>query len=456
MAMQWANQQRVKPAAKCVAGAGSHQVQKGRVLGQSWAALSAMLVFESTHTATMTAQNLSSIQERWLLWTLAAIQFTHIVDFMVMMPLGPQLIQLFHLSDAGFGVLVSSYSIAAGVAGLVASVYVDRFDRRRLLLMVYAGFAVATLACAWAPTYAMLMLARILAGVFGGVLGSLVQTIVGDVVPFERRGQAMGVVMSAFALATVAGLPVALWLASRWGWHWPFLSIAVLSAVCWLAAWRWVPRLNSHLAAQPTHGPWQRLYGVLTQPNHWQAYGLSVFMMLGSFSIIPYITIFSTTNVGVRQQDVPLVYLVGGLATLFTSRLWGRLADRHGKVFMFRCLALLAAVPMVTLTYLSVTPLWVLLLVTTAFFVFVSGRMVPGMALLTQVAKPEWRGSFMSVNSALQSATMGVGSWLGGMMISRSPDGLLVGYEHCGWLALVSSLVIVWWVGRLHTPSHKL
>jgi predicted MFS family arabinose efflux permease len=298
-----------------------------------------------------------------------------------------------------------------------------------------------------------LLCARIMAGAFGGVLGALVQTIVGDVVPFERRGRAMGVVMSAFALATVAGLPLALWVAGLLGWHWPFFSIAVLSALCWLAALKFVPSLDTHVQV-PAKGiaqgsPWQRLHGVLTQPNHWRAYGLSMAMMLGSFSIIPYITIFTTTNVGLSAADVPLVYLVGGLATLVTSRLWGRMADRHGKVFMFRCLSVLAAVPMFTLTHLGPAPLWVLLVVTTAFFVFVSGRMVPGMALLTQAAQPQWRGGFMSVNSALQSAMMGVGAWLGGLMISRSPQGLLVGYEYCGWLAVASSIAIVWWVGRL-------
>ncbi len=412
-------------------------------------------ILKNTDTASMSKINVhSTVQERWLLWTLAAIQFTHIVDFMVMMPLGPKLIQLFQLSDASFGLLVSSYSIAAGVAGLIASVYVDRFDRRRVLLVVYACFALATLACAWAPTHAMLLLARILAGVFGGMLGALVQTIVGDVVPFERRGQAMGVVMSAFALATVAGLPVALWLANTWGWHWPFLSIAILSAVCWLAAWRWVPKLNAHLQSQTKQSPWQRLYEVFSQKNHWWAFGLSVLMVLGSFSIIPYITIFTTTNLGLSQEQVPLVYLVGGLATLFTSRLWGRLADQYGKVLMFRCLALLAAVPMVVLTHLNHVPLWGLLLVTTAFFVFVSGRMVPGMALLTEATQPQWRGGFMSVNNALQSAAMGIGAWLGGVMISRTPQGLLQDYERCGWLALGTSLLIVWWVGHLHIASN--
>lgn len=399
---------------------------------------------------------LSPGQERLLLWTLAAVQFTHIVDFMVMMPLGPQLTSLFQLSDAEFGTLVSAYSLAAGASGLAASVIIDRFDRLRALLVLYAGFTLATLACGLAPTFATLMGARIAAGVFGGVLGALVQTIVGDVIPFERRGQAMGVVMSAFSISTVAGVPLSLWLASRWGWHMPFFSIAAVSAVLWLAVWRTVPGMSGHLAGQVGQGPWQRLRAVVAEPNHWRAFGLSSLMVLGSFSIIPYITIFTTTNVGLREDQVPLIYLVGGVATLFTARLWGRLADRWGKVLMFRWISLVAVLPMMALTHLGPVPMWVLLLVTTGFFVFVSGRMVPGMALLTAASVAELRGGFMSVNSALQSATMGVAAWIGGVMVSRSPAGQVLGYERCGWLALITTLIMVWWVGRLSLHTGPL
>ena len=392
-------------------------------------------------------------QERWLLISLAAIQFTHIVDFMVMMPLGPQLTRIFNLSDAQFGVLVSAYSLAAGASGLVASLFVDRFDRQRALLVLYAGFALATLACGLAPTYGSLMAARILAGVFGGVLSAVVQTIVGDAIPFERRGQAMGTVMSSFSLATVAGVPASLWVASRWGWHMPFIVIAAASAVVWAMAWRSVPRLSGHMGG-PSNNAWQRLTAVVAEPNHWRAFGLSALLVSGSFAIIPYITIFTTTNLGLQQEQVPIIYLVGGVATFFTARLWGRLADRFGKVRVFRAISILAVLPMLALTHLNSSSFVLLLLATTAFFVFVSGRMVPGMALLTAAPAPALRGGFMSVSGAVQSAAMGAASWLGGVMISRSPTGQVVGYEHTGWFALATTVVMVWWVGklRLHTP----
>jgi predicted MFS family arabinose efflux permease len=411
--------------------------------------------FMNTHEPTPPAPNALLVKERLLLWSLAAINFTHIVDFMVMMPLGPQLTKLFHLSDAQFGLLVSAYSLAAGLSGLLISMVIDRFERKRALLWVYGGFALATLACGLAPSYGALMAARVCAGVFGGVLGALVQTIVGDAVPFERRGQAMGQVMSAFSLATVAGVPLSLWMAGTWGWHMPFFAIAAVSGLVMLLAWRSVPPLRGHLTGVSAQPPLAQLRRVLAEPNHWRAFVLSMLMLSGSFCIIPYITIYTTTNVGLRQEQVPYVYLAGGLATLFTARLWGKLTDRWGKVPMFRLISLAAVVPMLALTHLPVVPLPVLLVVTTAFFVFVSGRMVPGMALLTAAPEPSMRGSFMSVNGALQSAAMGVSAWVGGLMISRSPDGLVQGYGRAGWLAMLSTLMIVWLVGRLrlHTQA---
>ncbi len=395
------------------------------------------------------------VREKLLLWSLAAINFTHIVDFMIMMPLGPELTRLFAISDAQFGLLVSAYSLAAGASGMLASTVIDRFERKRALLFLYAGFTLATLCCGLAPGYATLMGARVAAGVFGGVLGALVQTIVGDAIPFERRGQAMGVVMSAFSLSTVAGVPLSLWLASKGGWHVPFLAIAVASVGIGLMAARSVPVLSQHLGQTVRRSAWQGLMQVFSEPNHWRAFALSCLMMAGSFSIIPYITIYTTANVGLRADQVPLIYLAGGVATLFTARLWGWLSDRWGKVATFRLVSALAVLPMLALTQLPPVSLWVVLIVTTAFFVFVSGRMVPGMALLTAAPQASMRGAFMSANGALQSITMGVSAWVGGLLISRSPQGLVQGYEHCGWLAAFTTVLLLWWVGqvRLHASQ---
>jgi predicted MFS family arabinose efflux permease len=388
-------------------------------------------------------------RERWLLIALAAINFTHIVDFMVVMPLGPQLTALFGISDAQFGLLVAAYTLAAGASGLIATSYVDRFDRKTLLLWLYAGFALATLACGLAPNYVSLMVARIAAGLFGGVMGALVQTIVGDVVPFERRGRAMGVVMAAFSLATVAGVPASLWLASALGWHAPFVAITLASALVGVAALQLLPPLRGHLEAARSATMLGNLAAVLRDTNHWRAFVLSMLVMSASFAIIPYITIYATRNVGIAIEQVPLIYLAGGVATLFTARAFGALTDRWGKLKTFRALAIAAMVPMLAITHLGAAPLWLYLVVTTLFFVLVSGRMVPGMAIVTSAAVPHLRGTFMSLNSSLQAVAMGLASMVGGALIQRSADGRLIGYAACGWFGVALSLLAFAWVGRV-------
>lgn len=394
-----------------------------------------------------------ALNERALLFTLAAIQFTYIVDFMVMMPLGPQLTQIFRISDAQFGLLVSAYTLAAGASGLVASSFVDRFERSRLLLWLYFAFALATLACGLAPTYALLMTARIAAGLFGGVLGALAQTMVGDAIPFERRGHAMGVVMSSFSLATVAGVPASLWIAQQFGWHASFIVIAAASLAIAVVGMRTLPRLDGHLHAVRPAGTWRALAQVLREPNHWRAFGFTALIMAASFTVIPFLTIYMTANMGVHADQVPLVYLAGGVATFFSARWIGRLADRWGKVRTFRLVAALAMVPLLGITHLGPVALWVVLVTTTLFFVLVSGRMVPGMALITAASVPAMRGAFMSLNGAVQSAAMGVASLLGGLLIGRDAGGLVTGYARSGWVGVVLSLAALWWVGRLQPAA---
>lgn len=428
----------------------------GEIMAPTWHALSASRPTTNGHTAAMTsASALPARREQWLLRVLAAIQFTHIVDFMVLTPLGPQLTVAFGISDAQFGLLVSAYSLAAGASGLLATFYIDRFDRKTLLLGLYAGFALATLACGVAPHYESLMAARVAAGLFGGVLGALVQTIVGDVVPLERRGRGMAVVMAAFSLATVAGVPASLWVATRLGWHAPFILIAAFSAVVGAIAWRLLPPLGAHLARARSVSPAANLRSVLREPNHWRAYLLTVLVIGASFVVIPYITLFATANVGIAIADLPLIYLFGGAATLFTSRAFGVLTDRWGAARTFRWLALSATVPLLAVTHLPVVPLWAYTLTTTLLFVLVSGRMVPTMAIASAAAQPAQRGTFMSLNGSLQSTAMGLASLLGGLMIHRLPDGRLSGYGACGWIALLLSLLAVAWVGRVRRSGEN-
>ena len=393
----------------------------------------------------MTTPALSPKRELWLLLTLAGIQFTHIVDFMVMMPLGPQFTQLFNISDAKFGLLVSAYTFSAGASGLLASFYVDRFSRKKLLLTLYVLFAAATMACGLAQSYDALMLARIAAGAFGGVLAAMAQTIVADVIPFERRGRAMGIVMSSFALASVAGVPAGLFLAATFNWHTPFFVLSGVCVALAIAAWVTLPLLADHLKQQRS-SPLSSILQVLSDKNHQKAFAFTALMMIAAFTVIPYITIYTTTNGGLTVQQVPYVYLLGGAATLFTARLIGRLTDSVGKAKMFKITAVFAMLTIFLVTTSAPFGLWGILLVTTLMFIGMNGRMIPGMALATSAANPKLRGTFMALNSSVQSAAMGLASFVGGLVISRDAQGLVQNFwvnAAIGGVATVLSLLLV-------------
>lgn len=388
-------------------------------------------------------------REAWLLFTLAGIQFTHILDFMIMMPLGPQFTALFGISNAQFGLLVSAYTLSAGVSGLLAATYIDRFSRKQLLLTLYPLFGLATLACGLAPDYASLMVARVAAGLFGGVLSALAQTVVADVVPFERRGRAMSVVMTSFSVATVAGVPLGLFLASQFNWHAPFFGIALLVGLLSLGAWQTMPLLDAHLHHPERTSVWRGIGQVLSEGNHLKAFGVSGLMMFAAFTVIPYITLYLQSNAGMKTHEVPWIYLCGGTATLLSARYFGRLTDRLGKVLVFQRLALVMVVPLMATTLSQGLPLWGLLLVSTLFFTVMSGRMIPGMAMISSAAQPRLRGTFMSLNSAVHSGSMGVAALVGGLIIGRDDQGQITHYWVAGLLGAVASLLSVWLAGRL-------
>ncbi len=396
-----------------------------------------------------TPSALSSRREFWLLLTLAGIQFTHILDFMIMMPLGPQFRAIFGISDAKFGVLVSSYTFAAGISGLLAAFYVDRFGRKQLLLILYALFAVATLACGLASSYEQLMAARIAAGLFGGVLSALSQTIVGDVIPPERRGRAMGIVMSSFSISTVAGVPLGLFLAAHFNWHVPFFAIAGMSAVLVVLAWQTMPPLRDHLKVARKLSPLANMVDVLLNRDHQKALLFTFLMMFVGFVVIPYITLYTTSNGRLTPQQIPYIYLCGGVATLITARWIGRATDVRGKVPMFRLLALLTMIPVLGMTLSAPLGVYGIIGICVLFFVFMSGRMIPGMAVVTAACNPPQRGTFMALNSAVQSLGMSTAAFLGGLIISRDAQGLVLHYWGNGLVGVAASLVTWWLVGKL-------
>ena len=390
-----------------------------------------------------------------MLLTLAAIQFTTVLDFMVIMPLAPQFTRVFELSAQQFGWLISAYTFAAAIAGLVAAVVIERFERKRLLLMIYVGFVAAAVVTASAQNFAMLLLARALAGVFGGVLYGVIFTVIGDTIPEARRGRATGVVMTSFAVSTVAGVPLALLLSNAFNWRAAFVVVAVSGAVNALIARRTLPSA-AHMVPPPAErqrerAMWSEFVRTLTFPNHLRAFVFTLLMMLSGFMVIPYISLYMTSNIGLPEAQLPLVYLVGGVATFFTARWFGHWADRAGKHPVYRKIALISLAPLLIITHAPALPLLLTLTVAVMFFVFVSGRMVPGMAVVTSAARPGGRAAFMTLNGSVMQIGSGCAATISGALIQRTPTGALLNYNWVGWIAAAATLVAIWWVDSIET-----
>ncbi len=395
-------------------------------------------------------------QERFFLLALAGIQFTHILDFMIMMPLGPEFIRVLNINTHQFGLLLSSYTFAAAAAGVFATYYIDRFERRQLLLSLYACFIIATLACGFAPNYHTLFIARAFAGAFGGILGSLVQTIVADSIPFERRGKALGTVMAAFSVSTVAGVPLSLFLANHitfLGWRAPFIFIALVSVLILYLAYRNIPKILGHLDHVHEGSRFKQIYDVAIAHQHLRAFVFMGLVMMTGFAVIPYIALYLTSNVGIDNSYISLIYLCGGIATLMSSRYIGHMADKYGKVKVFKVLAIISLVPLLVTTNLGPVPLWVVLINSTSFFILISGRMIPAMAMVSQVVEARIRGTFMSLIGSVQMLASGIASVVAGAIVTIGADGKMQHYNLVGYGAVICGLLTFWLVGYIHADQ---
>lgn len=389
---------------------------------------------------------MKQLSERSLLLMLAAVQFTHIVDFMILMPLGPQLMRELQIGAGQFSALVAAYTISSGVVGLLAAPFIDRFDRRKLLLFAYGGFITGTLACAFSQSAHSLLVARALSGAFGGLSMSMVMSIIGDVVPAERRAAGIGVVMTAFSIASAAGVPFGLQLAQHFRWEMPFFVLAGIAMVTWTIAYLGVPPVRGHLHDGQSEGAFMAL---LRDANAGRAILFMSATVLGHFTIIPLLSPFLVANVGLPEKYLFLIYFTGGVLTVFTAPLIGRLADKHGRLKLFTILVLIASMVTLFITHSGRLPLWVVLIQAGGFFVFASGRFIPGQAIMTLAVPSSRRGAFMSLSGCSRDLTMGLTSTIGGTIVATAPDGKLLHFNWLGWLATAAGLLSIWLASRV-------
>jgi DHA1 family inner membrane transport protein len=384
-------------------------------------------------SASVQHHTLSKGRELTTLLVLCAVQFTHILDFMIMMPLGSQLMRVFAISPAEFTRLVAAYGLAAAVSGFTGGFFLDRFDRKRALLVLYAGFGLATLACGLAPTHHTLLAARLAAGAFGGLAGSLVTAMVGDIIPPARRGRAMSYVMTAFPLASVLGVPAGLVLAGRYGWHAPFFLLAACATANVLLATFALPHLRT---AVTDHQPLRQMREILAHGVHRRAFALGTVLVMSGGVIIPFLAPSFVANVGLDETlQLPFAYAVGGIATAFSTPLIGWLSDRMDRLRLLVIMSGGAVVVVLFITRLGPSSVFTASLMMALFMVTMSGRFAPAMTMITNAVDARYRGGFMSVNAALQQAASGCSSMLAGLFVSRTAAGQLAGLPLLGYVS---------------------
>jgi len=390
----------------------------------------------------MQSTNKPVVSEGILIAMLAAINFTHIMDFVIMAPLSPFLKESMLISTEQFGYLVSIYTFAAAAGAILAFFNIDKYDRRSAILFLYTGFIVANVLCALAPQYKFFMMARLFAGLFGGVLNVLIMSVIGDVIPMERRGKATGMVMAAFSAASVLGIPSGLILADMYkDYHAPFWLLSGLSMLVGIALVFKFPSIRKHLEYEgPKTPPLEILKSFALDSNIRRALLFMSLLMIAGFTIVPFISDYLVNNVGLNKDELKYVYLCGGLATVFSSILVGKLSDKFGKVKTFVVAGLISIIPIAIVTVLPVMPLVYVLMFNVVFFMCFGARFVPAMTLMTSCVMPHRRGSFLSVSSAVQQMASGIAILIASTIIVNGAKGELY---HFGWVGVVACTATV-------------
>ncbi len=381
-----------------------------------------------------TSHGLSPSRERATLLTLAAVQFTHILDFMIMMPLGAQLMRAFNITPAQFTYLVASYGLAAAISGFAGGFVLDRFDRKRSLFFLYTGFALSTVACGLAPTHHWLLAARLAAGAFGGLAGSMVSAMVGDIIPPARRGRAMSLVMAAFPIASVLGVPAGLILAGKFGWHSAFFLLAGLAALVLILASLALPPIRT---AVHDHQPWRQMREIMSHRIHLRAFALSSVLIIGGGMLVPFLAPTFITNVGLDGKvQLPIAYAVGGLATALSTPLIGWLSDHVDRLKLLAVISTAGVIVVLIITRLGPSSLTFAATMMALFMVTMSGRFSPAMTMVANAVEARYRGGFMSVSNAMQQAASGLANIGAGLLVSFDPAGRLVGYPTAGNISI--------------------
>lgn len=397
--------------------------------------------------------------EAFVIAILTILQFSIILDFMVLSPLGPILRPALQISPAQFGIVVAAYAISAGLSGLLAAGFADKYDRKKLLLFFYSGFIIGTLFCGLAPTYHLLLGARIFTGIFGGVIGSITFAIVTDLFKIEVRGRVMGFLQMAFASSQVLGLPIGLYFAEKWGWHSPFIMIVMVSVLVAIAIIIFLKPIDGHLRVKSDRNAFVHLAKTVSNSTYLKTFAATTLLATGGFMMMPFGADFGVNNLKLTLKQLPTLYMVTGVASMILGPLIGKVSDGWGKYRMFVAGSVLMVFIVIIYCNLGPTPIWVVMGLNIVMFAGISARMISSQALVSAVPELADRGAFMSLNSATQQISGGIASYVAGMIVIQAPSGELLHYDTLGYVVAVSiviTIILIWFVNRyVTTKLHK-
>lgn len=379
--------------------------------------------------------------EIFVVVVLTLLQFTIILDFMVLSPLGAQLMEELKITTGQFGWVVSAYAFSAGASGLMTAGFADKFDRRTLLIFFYGGFILGTLFCALAPDYHFLLIARIVTGLFGGVIGSVSFAIITDVFRMEVRGRVMGFVQMAFASSQVLGIPIGLYLANHLGWHSPFFMIVGLSVIIGFLIVIYLKPIDAHLKIPSERSAFQHLRKTISHPPYLRAFAATTLLATGGFMLMPFGSAFGVHNLGISLDQLPPLYLITGICSMIAGPLVGKFSDVIGKYRIFLIGSILSIAMVLIYCNLGITPFWTVIVLNVLLFIGISSRMISSSALMTAVPDPKDRGAFMSVNSSVQQISGGVASAIAGLIVVQTYSGVLEHYDTLGYVVAGAMII---------------
>lgn len=388
--------------------------------------------------------------EKFVIFILAISQFTVILDFMVMSPLGDILMKSLDLTPSRFGLAVSAYAFSAGISGLLTAGFADRFDRKKLLLFFYIGFIIGTIFCGTAHSYTALLVARIITGLFGGVIGSISMAIITDLFSLQQRGRVMGFVQMGFGASQVLGVPIGLYLANIWDWEAPFLLVAALGILIAVSIMLRLQPITKHLALQQNQSAFAHLWQAVARRDYRIGFTATALLSIGGFMMMPFGSAFAINNLGITQQQLPMLFMVSGLSSLIIMPLIGRLSDRIDKFKIFMVASIWMIIMVLLYTNLSITPLWLVMIFNVLMMTGIMSRMIPSGALSSAIPDPKDRGAYMGINASLQQIAGGIAAAVAGVIVvQQTTSSPLEHYNTVGYVVAIISFISIYLIYRV-------